>query len=85
MEKETPPSIFVEGNPPLFILMILTIILYDDVENISRFYEFILIFGNIRVQWERLKLQRSRNRCVAKGSGSIGYRLSLTGGAQVHV
>lgn len=43
MKKETPPSIFVEGNPPLFILMILTIILYDDVENISRFYEFILI------------------------------------------
>lgn len=57
--------------------MILTIILYDDVENISRFYEFILIFGNIRAQWERLKLQRSRNRCVARGGeGKRLYRLS---------
>lgn len=84
MKKETPPSIFVEGNPPLFIILTL---LYDDVENISRFYEFILIFGNIRVQWERLKLQRGIGalRGEAKGSGSIGYRLSLTGGAQVHV
>lgn len=74
MKKETPPSIFVEGNPPLFIILTL---LYDDVENISRFYEFILIFGNIRVQWERLKLQRSRNRCVARGGeGKRLYRLS---------